>query len=116
MRACEAVVDVGTFLLISVSSTDCLMLLIALFVSLLAVGEDWPQLSSSSSPSVRKGLSSMISVSLFFLLELIVEVDVELVSRAILSRVMSFGVEVSRRKSLSRKKFRIDCRWTCALA
>jgi hypothetical protein len=60
------------------------------------------------SPFAMIGLSSIMSVNLlFFLLELIVEVDVELVSLAILSKVISFGVEVSSKKSLSRKKFKI---------
>ena len=59
----------------------------------------------------------MISVSrLLFLLELMVEVDVELVNRAILSKVISLGELVSSRKSLSRKKFKIVCKWTCARA
>jgi hypothetical protein len=84
-----------------------------LFPSLLPDGVD----SSSISSNPATGLSSMISVNrLLFLLEFMVEVDVELVSRAILSRVISFGVEVSNRKSLSRKKFRIVWRWTCARA
>ena len=84
-----------------------------LFASLL-LGEDCP---SSVSSSARIGLSSIISVSrLLFLLELIVDVDVELVNRAILSRVISLGVLVSNRKSLSRKKFKIVCKWTCARA
>jgi hypothetical protein len=72
----------------------------------LPSGEDCP--SSMISPFAIIGLSSMMSVNLlFFLLELMVEVDVELVSRAILSNVISFGVEVSSKKSLSRKKFKI---------
>ena len=59
----------------------------------------------------------MISVNrLERLLEFIVEVDVEFVRRAILSRVISLGVDVSSKKSLSRKKFKIVCRWTCARA
>lgn len=59
----------------------------------------------------------MMSVRRFdFLLLFMVDVEVEFVSRAMLSRVMSFGVEVSRIKSWSLKKFRIVCRWTCARA
>lgn len=81
----------------------------------LLEGEDCPSSNSSSSPII--GLSSIISVNrLLFLLELMVEVDVEFVSRAMLSSVISLGVEVSKRKSLSRKKFKIVCRWTCARA
>jgi len=46
------------------------------------------------------GDSSMISVNrLLFLLELIVDVDVEFVRRAMLSSVISFGVDVSSTKS-----------------
>jgi len=72
----------------------------------LLEGEDCPSSNSSSSPII--GLSSIISVNrLLFLLELMVEVDVEFVSRAMLSSVISLGVEVSKRKSLSRKKFKI---------
>jgi len=41
---------------------------------------------------------------------LIVDVEVEFVRRAMLSRVISFGVLVSRRKSLSRKKFNTVCK------
>ena len=53
----------------------------------------------------------MMSVKrLLFLLLLMVDVDVEFVRRAMLSRVMSFGVEVSRIKSWSLKKFRIVCK------
>jgi len=39
-----------------------------------------------------------------------VDVDVEFVNRAILSNVISLGVLVSNRKSLSRKKFKIVCK------
>ena len=79
-------------------------------------GYTWRYPSSISSPA-KIGLSSIISVSrLLFLLELIVEVDVEFVNRAILSNVISLGVLVSNRKSLSRKKFKIVCKCTCARA
>ena len=63
------------------------------------------------SSEVVKGDSSIISVRRFdFLEEFIVDVDVEFVNLAILSRVISLGVEVSSKKSLSRKKFKIDCK------
>jgi hypothetical protein len=82
------------------------VLLAKLFPSLFAV--EW---LSSISSSAKIGLSSMMSVSrLLRLLELMVEVDVEFVSRAMLSRVMSLGVDVSSRKSLSRKKFKTVCK------
>ena len=95
----------------SVSSVG-LAVLVTLCVSILA-GDDSP---SSYSPAA-KGDSSMMSVRrLERLLELTVDVEVALVRRAILSKVISVGVEVSSRKSLSRKKFNIVCKWTCARA
>ena len=88
------------------------LLLEKLFPSEL--GDDW---ISSISSFAWIGLSSIISVRrLLRLLLLMVEVEVEFVRRAILSSVISFGVEVSSRKSLSRKKFKTVCKWTCARA
>ena len=92
---------------VTVLSPSSVRLLIELVVpeTLLAEGLDSPSSTSRSSPPApMMGLSSMISVRrLLFLLEFMVDVEVEFVRRAMLSKVMSLGVLVSSRKSLSRK-------------
>jgi hypothetical protein len=84
------------------SSVEVRFVLLRVELASLEVGDEAPSsvIKSSSSWAMMMGDSSMISVNrLLFLLELMVEVEVEFVRRAMLSNVISFGVDVSRIKS-----------------